>query len=101
MTDIYVSSELSGELEALGVEPMIYRDLEVKQNGQYLNMPISIFCLLYPENAEMVAGEGWQAWCLALLQTWQDGMDWQSFVAEAVERRKAEAKGGAAVSIIV
>lgn len=99
-TNIYVDRELSGELEALGVKPMIYRDLEVKQNGRYLNMPISIFCLLYPENAERVTGEGWQAWSFALLQTWQDGMDWQAFVADAVERRKAEAKDGAAVRLI-
>ena len=91
--NIYINAELSAELEELGVVPKLPPYQYTEPDGTQivdLDRQYTIFCLLYPENAERIVGDGWQAWCLAIIQTWQDGMDWQAFVAKAVERRKAE-----------
>lgn len=105
MTNIYINAELSAELEELGVKPMntchcVGALVSTKR--------LTIFDLLYPENAEKVWGsevkavnEGmqfspmypdWQKKSEEMLELWWVGKgdDWQAFIKRSLERRKAE-----------
>lgn len=114
MTNIYVNAELSAELEALGVKAIVFSGLQcfgenlsiqqvakLKENmdttkGLPMVPAITIFDLLYPDNARLIWPEGttrvWTRATVEVLHMWQAGMDWRSYVAWAVERRKLDGK---------